>query len=120
MPGLQFYFYGGALLKLVSAIVVGKNTFLHESELHVMSSLKKDKYWMCFTPYRPEIVGQEESIIFGPTNLHGDAVRIKSEQLGFQISDKDIKIILDKIHQTITKKKYITEKELEKIIESYS
>ena len=100
--------------------VVGKNTFLHESELHVMSSLKKDKYWMCFTPYRPEIVGQEENIIFGPTTLHGDAVSIKSEQLGFKLSEKDIDIILDRIHQIITEKKYITEKELEKIIEGYS
>ncbi|MFX0030273.1 MAG: hypothetical protein ACFE8B_13765, partial [Candidatus Hermodarchaeota archaeon] len=38
--------------------IVGRNTFIHESELHVMSALEKDKFWMCFTPYRPEVVGQ--------------------------------------------------------------
>ncbi|KKL67115.1 hypothetical protein LCGC14_2138220, partial [marine sediment metagenome] len=64
--------------------VVGRNTFLHESELHVMSALEKDKFWMCFTPYRPEVVGQEEHVIFGPTTLHGDAIRMKCKQLGYQ------------------------------------
>jgi isopropylmalate/homocitrate/citramalate synthase len=96
--------------------IVGRNTFLHESELHVMSALKKDKYWMCFTPYRPGIVGQKEQIVFGPTTLHGDAIKIKCTQLGYKECDKYINEILDIIHIKITKKKFITEKELEDII----
>ena len=98
--------------------VVGKNTFLHESELHVMGALEKDKFWMCFTPYKPEIVGQTEKIIFGPTTLHGEAIRMKCEQLGFKNYEKYIKEILDTTHTLITKKKYITEKELAEIIEN--
>jgi len=98
--------------------VVGRNTFLHESELHVMSALEKDKFWMCFTPYRPEVVGQDEQIIFGPTTLHGDAIRMKCKQLGYQINDLNIEKILDKTHELITQKNFITEEELEEIIKN--
>jgi isopropylmalate/homocitrate/citramalate synthase len=96
--------------------IVGKNTFLHESELHVMSALKKDKYWMCFTPYRPEIVGQQENIIFGPTTLHGEAIKIKCNQLQYQNYDQYIDEILNRVHLIITMKNYITEMELEDVI----
>ncbi|MHA1488710.1 MAG: hypothetical protein ACTSRI_03530 [Promethearchaeota archaeon] len=96
--------------------VVGRNTFLHESELHVMSALKKDKYWMCFTAYRPEIVGQTESIIFGPTTLHGDAVKMKCEQIGIKNYEHYLDEIMKKTHSIILQKKFITEKELENII----
>jgi len=96
--------------------VVGRNTFLHESELHVMSAIEKDKYWMCFTPYRPEIVGQTESLIFGPTTLHGDAIRMKCKQMGIKNYEPFIENILKKTHDIITQKKFISEKELEDLI----
>ena len=96
--------------------VVGRNTFLHESELHVMSALEKDKFWMCFTPYKPEIVGQEEHIIFGPTTLHGDAIKIKCEQMSIKNYGTFIDEILEKVHSIITEKKFITEMELEDLI----
>ena len=96
--------------------VVGRNTFIHESELHVMSALEKDKYWMCFTPYRPELVGQEERVIFGPTTLHGDAIKIKCKQLGIQNYENYLDDIMQNIHKIITEKKFIEERELEEII----
>jgi len=96
--------------------VVGRNTFIHESELHVMSVLEKDKYWMCFTPYRPEVVGQEESVIFGPTTLHGDAVKIKCEQMGIKNWEDYSDKIMKEIHTRITQKKFIKEQELENLI----
>ncbi|MFX1596801.1 MAG: hypothetical protein ACFFBK_12145, partial [Promethearchaeota archaeon] len=96
--------------------VVGRNTFLHESELHVMSALEKEKFWMCFTPYKPEIVGQEERLIFGPTTLHGDAIKIKCEQMGIEEDEDLIKKILNSVHSLINEKKFITERELEDLI----
>lgn len=96
--------------------VVGRNTFIHESELHVMSALEKDEHWMCFTPYRPEIVGQKEKIIFGPTTLHGDAIRMKCEQMGFKSYDTFLDEIKAKVRSIINKKKFLDEKELENII----
>jgi len=41
---------------------------------------------------------------------------MKCEQLGFKNYEKYIKEILDTTHHVITKKKYLTEKELETII----
>ncbi|MHA1149954.1 MAG: LeuA family protein [Promethearchaeota archaeon] len=96
--------------------VVGKNTFLHESELHVMSALDVKRFWMCFTPYKPEVVGQTENIIFGPTTLHGDAIRIKCEQMSIEIRQDLIDRILEVTHDLIMQKKYLSEKELENII----
>ena len=58
----------------------------------------------------------EEKIIFGPTTLHGDAIRMKCKQLGIVNYDKYIDDILEKTHSIITKKKFITEKELEFLI----
>ena len=96
--------------------VVGRNTFIHESELHVMSAMKKEKYWMCFTPYRPDVVGQEEKIIFGPTTLHGEAIKIKCRQLGYENFDEKIPKILSIVHDLIKSSGYITENQLEDII----
>ncbi|MHA2034970.1 MAG: LeuA family protein [Promethearchaeota archaeon] len=96
--------------------VVGRNTFLHESELHVMSALEKDNFWMCFTPYRPEIVGQKEKIIFGPTTLHGDAIRMKCEQMELKKYDAYLEEILERAHSVITRNKFITEEDLELLI----
>ncbi len=96
--------------------VVGRNTFLHESELHVMSALEKDKFWMCFTPYRPEVVGQEEHVIFGPTTLHGDAIKTKCKQLGYQNFEQSIKKIIEKIQEIITQKNFLSEEELDLLI----
>ena len=98
--------------------VVGRNTFLHESELHVMGALEKDKFWMCFTPYRPEIVGQEEHVIFGPTTLHGDAIRMKCEQMGFTNYNNYLDEIMGRVHSIITDKSFITETELEHLIKN--
>ncbi|MFX1575422.1 MAG: hypothetical protein ACFFB0_22025 [Promethearchaeota archaeon] len=98
--------------------IVGRNTFLHESELHVMSALEKDKFWMCFTPYKPEVVGQEEQIIFGPTTLHGDAIKMKCDQMGLKNYEDYLDEIMENIHSKIIKNKFITEYELERLIKN--
>lgn len=99
--------------------VVGENTFLHESELHVMSAIKKDKFWMCFTPYKDKVVGQKEQLIFGPTTLHGDAIRFKCEELKFDKYEKHLNDIKQELRDIISKKKFVTEPEFEKIILKY-
>jgi len=96
--------------------IVGRNTFLHESELHVMSALEKENFWMCFTPYKPEIVGQKEYIIFGPTTLHGDAIRMKCEQMELKNYEIYLEEILENAHSVITKSKFISEEDLELLI----
>ena len=96
--------------------VVGKNTFIHESELHVMSAMKKEKYWMCFTPYRPDVVGQKEKIIFGPTTLHGEAIKMKCSQLGYEDFPGKVPEILSTVHDLIKNSGYVSENQIEEII----
>jgi len=96
--------------------IVGRNTFIHESELHVMSALEKDKYWMCFTPYKPEIVGQKEKVIFGPTTLHGDAIKMKYEQMGLKNFEKYVDEIKGEVQSKVMVNKFITEEDLEDLI----
>jgi isopropylmalate/homocitrate/citramalate synthase len=81
-----------------------------------MSVLEKDKYWMNFQPYRAKVVGQEEKLIFGPTTLHGDAIKMKCKQMKIVNYDERLDEILQKAHDSITEKKFITEKELEELI----
>lgn len=99
--------------------VVGENTFLHESELHVMSSIKRDKFWMCFMPYKPNIVGQKEKIVYGPTTLHGDAIRFKCEELKFDNYNEYLEDILNDLREKISKSKFVSELEVEQIILKY-
>ena len=96
--------------------IVGLNTFIHESELHVMSALEKDKYWMCFTPYKPEIVGQKEKVIFGPTTLHGDAIKMKYEQMGLKNFEMYVDEIKGEVQSKVMVNKFITEEDLEDLI----
>jgi len=96
--------------------IVGRNTFIHESELHVMSALAKDEFWMCFTPYRPEVVGQKEKVIFGPTTLHGDAIKMKCEQMGLDNYEVHLDEIVRNVHSIVTENKFITEEGLEDLI----
>ncbi|MFX1428152.1 MAG: hypothetical protein ACFFBE_16985 [Promethearchaeota archaeon] len=96
--------------------IVGRNTFIHESELHVMSALEKDKFWMCFTPYRPEVVGQKEQVIFGPTTLHGDAIKLKCEQMDIINCENYLNEIKREVHSKVVLDKFITEEDLEDLI----
>ncbi|MFX0099967.1 MAG: hypothetical protein ACFFCS_10315 [Candidatus Hodarchaeota archaeon] len=100
----------------VNKPVVGFNTFLHESELHVMGAQKGDS-WKCFTPFKPEIVGQEERIIFGPTTLHGDAIEIFAQAQGFDnLQVKELEAIKQELRKIINKRKFATSDELREVI----
>ena len=81
-----------------------------------MGALEKEKFWMCFTPYKPEIVGQKEKIIFGPTTLHGDAIRMKCQQLGIDFDSQFIEETLEIVRKRIKEQKFLTDAELESLI----
>lgn len=55
-------------------------------------------------------------MIFGPTTLHGDAIKIKCAQMGIIDYEEYFNKIMERIQFTITKSNYITEKDLEDII----
>ena len=57
-------------------------------------------------------------MIFGPTTLHGDAIKMKCEQMGFTNYYDYLEVIKEKIHSIITEKSFITETELEDLIKN--
>nr|MDO8085358.1 hypothetical protein [Candidatus Sigynarchaeum springense] len=100
----------------VNKPIVGYNTFIHESELHVMGAHEKES-WKCFTPFKPEVVGQEEKVVFGPTTLHGDAVRSRARHLGYlDLSDQQVQAILVETRARIKKARFVTAGEMDAII----
>ncbi|GAB4326803.1 MAG: hypothetical protein Kow0069_33520 [Promethearchaeota archaeon] len=99
--------------------VVGCNAFLHESELHARSVLeaaggggRPPPHWMCFTPYRPELVGQEERVVFGPTTLHGDALAALASSAGLTGWEASAGQVLDELRGIIARKKFATLEEV--------
>jgi len=99
--------------------VVGEHTFLHESELHAMGAIEAEKFWMCFTPYKPECVGQKERIIFGPTTLHGEAIRKMCEAMNLKNFEESIPEILKELRLKIARDKFATKEELIEFIHKY-
>ncbi|MFX1340289.1 MAG: hypothetical protein ACFFDK_16890, partial [Promethearchaeota archaeon] len=52
--------------------IVGKNCFIHESDLHVEQILTGN--WMTWELFQPQVVGQTRKLIFGATTLQDRAL----------------------------------------------
>ncbi|MFX0025109.1 MAG: hypothetical protein ACFE8M_01750 [Candidatus Hermodarchaeota archaeon] len=93
--------------------IVGKNCFVHESDLHVEQILRGN--WVTWELFQPQVVGQTRKLIFGPTTLQSRAIKVKLEKMGLSPTEEHLKIILKKIQEKIKHQKYISEKELENL-----
>ncbi|MFX1436453.1 MAG: LeuA family protein [Promethearchaeota archaeon] len=93
--------------------IVGKNCFIHESDLHVEQILRGN--WVTWELYQPHIVGQSRKLIFGATTLQDRAISAKLENMGLNPTKKNIEILRRKIQEKIKNQEYITEEELEKL-----
>jgi isopropylmalate/homocitrate/citramalate synthase len=91
--------------------IVGKNCFIHESDLHVEQILRGN--WVTWELFQPHVVGQTRKLIFGSTTLQERAIKAKLEKMGLKPTDEHLKIILKKIQEKIKIQDYISEKELE-------
>jgi len=93
--------------------IVGKNCFIHESDLHVEQILRGN--WVTWELYQPYIVGQTRKLIFGATTLQDRAITAKLENMGLSPTKKNVEMLKRKIQEKIKIQKYITEEELEKL-----
>ncbi|MEE9376829.1 MAG: hypothetical protein V3V33_02200 [Candidatus Lokiarchaeia archaeon] len=93
--------------------IVGKNCFIHESDLHVEQILIGN--WVTWELYQPQIVGQSRKLIFGATTLQDRAISAKLVKMGLNPTEKNIDFLRSKIQEKIKNQKYISEKELEKL-----
>jgi isopropylmalate/homocitrate/citramalate synthase len=93
--------------------IVGKNCFIHESDLHVEQILLGN--WVTWELYQPYVVGQTRKLIFGATTLQDRAIRAKLQKMDLNPTNNHIDIIRDTIKERLQTKNYISEKELEEI-----
>ena len=93
--------------------IVGKNCFIHESDLHVEQILSGN--WVTWELYQPQIVGQTRKLIFGATTLQDRAIKAKLDKMGLSFTENHLKSLRKRIQEKIKIQEYITEEQLEKI-----
>lgn len=94
--------------------IVGENAFIHESDSHIFAILKEG--WYSYENFQPEVVGQKRKLLFGLTTLHGSAIQAKSEKMGIKLTKTEVDKIVDKVADLSKKKRYVSENELEELI----
>jgi len=93
--------------------IVGKNTFIHESDIHVAAILSGNTD--TFEPYKPELVGQTRQIYFGSTTS-SDSVISLAESRNLKLEQSRMDDILEKIRREVESKGYASDSEVEKFI----
>lgn len=94
--------------------IVGKLSFIHESDIHVQAVLSG--IWSAFEPYLPEVVGQRREIYFGTTTSR-ESVALKGKAMGRTLSEEEIDKVMQKIRAEVSKKGYALEEEVAGFIE---
>ena len=96
--------------------IVGSNTFAHESGIHADGVLKNPATYEVFSP---EEVGMQRQIILGK-HSGSRAVKMKFEEYGIALSDKEAGDILSMVRSaTVDLKRQLFDKELMYIYEDY-
>jgi len=93
--------------------IVGKNCFIHESDLHVEQILSGN--WVTWELFQPHVVGQSRKLIFGATTLQDRAIKAKLAKMGIKPTEEQLKILRNKIQDRIKSLNYISEEELENL-----
>ncbi len=94
--------------------IVGENSFLEESELHIHGVMKGNQINLgdlAYLPYAPGVVGQRHKIVWGSTSLWGSAIKLKVEQLGLTPSQRNIERVRGALRKELQSKPYLTDKE---------
>jgi len=108
----------GSVSKFVSQIygipisptkaVVGANAFTHESGIHVHGILESSN---TYEPFSPDIIGMESKIAIGK-HTGGHALKAKLEEYGFELTEGQIKQVLEKIKEMAENGKEVNEYEV--------
>jgi len=93
--------------------IVGKNCYIHESDLHVEQILFGN--WVTWELIQPQVVGQSRKLIFGATTLQTRAIKAKLSKMGLIPSNQEIQNLRNKLETLIKTMGFITEQEFEKL-----
>ena len=91
--------------------IVGKNCFVHESDLHVEQILIGN--WFTWELYQPQVVGQTRKLTFGATTLQDRAIKTKLLKMGLTPTENHLITLCNKIQEKIKNQEFISEKEFE-------
>lgn len=93
--------------------IVGANAFAHEAGIHQDGMLKHEATYEIM---RPETVGVAESQLVLGKHSGRHAVRARLGELGYDLSDEDLKKAFGRFKSIADKKKNITDADLEAIL----
>lgn len=93
--------------------IVGKNCFVHESDLHVEQILIGS--WITWELFQPHVVGQTRKLIFGATTLQDRAIKAKLNKMGLNPTEVHLQKIREKVQEKIKVQEFISEEELEEL-----
>jgi len=93
--------------------LVGENAYIHEAELHVYCIVKG--LWEAMEGVHPHVIGQERTVVFGSTTLHGEAVRARLDVTGQRYNSRDVELILDKLRERLQTQPSLTLEEFDEL-----
>ncbi len=97
--------------------LVGESVFLETPDTHIEGILRariQKKKTQGFI--QPETIGQRAFLLFGPSALGGESLRLKGEEMGLKLGEEQIKTLIEIMQDRLKSVDSISEGELEKLI----
>ena len=96
--------------------IVGKNAFIHESGIHQDGVLKNKSTYEIINP--ADVGIKTDNIVLG--KLSGrSALKAKIEEMGYSFAEEQINQIFVKFKEIASRKKFVVEEDIERIIVDY-
>jgi len=93
--------------------IVGANAFAHEAGIHQDGVLKNP---MTYEIMKPETVGLSASKLVLGKHSGRHALRSHLKEMGYDLSDEELKLVFKKFKELADKKKHIVDEDLEVIV----
>ncbi len=93
--------------------IVGANAFAHEAGIHQDGMLKNP---MTYEIMKPETIGLSDSKLVLGKHSGRHALRSHLKELGYDLSDEELKLVFSKFKELADKKKHVVDEDLEVIV----
>lgn len=100
-----------------SKALVGKNQYRHSIDSHVAAILRGA--WHSWEVVHPDVMGQQRELQFGYAKLRrgkSGALYAKAQQLGFDPSQDQLDVILERVRPITQQKRFATEEDVAQVI----
>jgi isopropylmalate/homocitrate/citramalate synthase len=97
--------------------IVGESVFLETPDTHIEGILRARLQGKMAKNYlEPEAIGQKASVLFGPSALGGEAIRLKGQEMGVTLSEEQLRAIMTMMRNRLNTVDSLSEEEVENII----